>query len=324
VPDATSQCAREPTARDALSRSIVPCARSSRIADLLELLRMSPPFEGSLESRRVRYDESEFAFKLPADTLVTDVSARGVESQWLEPPGVPHDRFLLYLHGGGYVQGSCRSHRHLAAAIALSGGASALVPNYRRAPECRFPAAVDDAVSAFLYMLDRGVPARSIVVAGDSAGGGLAIACVIRLRDAGRALPAAIVCLSPWVDLTCRAVSYDTHATKDRVLRGFDLQTMARTYLGDAPAEDPLASPMRADLGGLPDLLIQVGSEEILLDDAVQLAERAAAAGVNTTLQVWERMIHVWQWYGPLLDEAQMAVAEIGAFLNARFSRVAV
>ncbi len=225
---------------------------------------------------------------------------------------------MLYLHGGGYVIGSPRSHRHLAAAIATAAGSSALLLEYRCAPEAPFPAAVDDAVAAYRWLLDQGVSAGGIAIAGDSAGGGLTVATLLALRDAGLALPAAGVCISPWVDLTCSGASYATKAVADPIVKRAGVDEMARAYLGAADRRTPLASPLFADLRGLPPLLIQVGSEEVLLDDSVQLAERARAAGVDTTLEVWDQMIHVWHWFLPLLDEAEEAVAAVGRFAGAR------
>jgi len=228
---------------------------------------------------------------------------------------------VLYLHGGGYVIGSPRSHRHLAAAIAAAAGTSALLLEYRCAPESPFPAAVDDAVAAYRWLLDQGISAGGLVIAGDSAGGGLTVATLLALRDGGVPLPAAGVCISPWVDLTCSGASYSTKAASDPIVKKAGVEEMARAYLGMADRRTPLASPLFADLRGLPPLLIQVGSEEVLLDDATQLAERARAAGVDTTLEVWDQMVHVWHWFLPLLDEAEEAIGTIGRFARARMTR---
>jgi acetyl esterase/lipase len=228
----------------------------------------------------------------------------------------------LYLHGGGYCIGSPRSHRHLAAALAVAMHAIAIVPDYRLAPEHPFPAALDDAVSVYRGLVAEGAAPSRIVVAGDSAGGGLTVATLVALRDAAVALPAAAACLSPWTDLTCTAASYETKQAADPIVRRAGVGEMARAYLAGQDAKTPLASPLFADLHGLPPLLVQVGSDEVLLDDAVQLAERAKAAGVPATLEVWEDMIHVWPWFITLLDEAPKAVEAIAGFANAH-ARVA-
>ncbi|MGH7398349.1 MAG: alpha/beta hydrolase [Candidatus Rokuibacteriota bacterium] len=227
-------------------------------------------------------------------------------------------RVVLYLHGGGYVIGSPRSHRHLAAAIARAAATDALLLDYRLAPEHPYPAAVDDATAAYRWLLDQGVAPERIVIAGDSAGGGLTVAALLALREARVPLPAGGVCISPWVDLTCSGESYRTKAEVDPIVRRAGVEEMAKAYLGTTPPRSPMASPLFADLRGLPPLLIHVGGDEILLDDAVQLAERARAAGVEATLEVYDRMIHVWHWFLPMLDEAQAAVEAIGRFTRAR------
>jgi phosphinothricin tripeptide acetyl hydrolase len=246
------------------------------------------------------------------------VSAPVAPAEWLRPPGAVAGRVVLYLHGGGYVIGSPRSHRHLAAAIAAAAQASGLLLDYRLAPEHPFPGAVDDATAAYRWLLEQGVAPAHIVIGGDSAGGGLTVATLLALRDAELPMPAGGVCISPWVDLTFSGASYRTRAAVDPIVTRPGIDEMARAYLGATPARTPLASPLFADLRGLPPLLIHVGSDEVLLDDAVQLADRAKAAGVDATLEVWDRMIHVWHWFLPMLDEAQSAVDGIGRFVQAR------
>ena len=280
-----------------------------------------PPSESlTIAERRAQYERAEKVFPTPPEVKVERVTAPAAPAEWLRPPSAAPGRVVLYLHGGGYVIGSPRSHRHLAAAIATAAGSSALLLEYRCAPESPFPAALDDAVAAYRWLLDQGVSAGGIAIAGDSAGGGLTVATLLALRDAGLPLPVAGVCISPWVDLTCSGASYATKADADPIVKRAGVDEMARAYLGARDRRTPLASPLFADLRGLPPLLIQVGSEEVLLDDSVQLAERARAAGVDTTLEVWDQMIHVWQWFLPMLDEAEEAVAAIGRFAGARMT----
>lgn len=276
------------------------------------------PAPETIAERRAQYDKAERVFKTAPEVQVDSVRAPQVAAEWLVPQGVRADAAVLYLHGGGYVIGSARSHRHLAAAIASAADVAALLPDYRLAPEHPFPAAVDDAVAACGWLLGRGIPPGRIVVAGDSAGGGLTVATLLALRDKGQPLPAAGVCISPWVDLTCSGASYVTRAEADPMVRREGVLEMAKAYLAGADAKTPLASPLHADLRGLPPLLIHVGSDEVLLDDAVQLAGQAKAAGVEATLEVWQEMIHVWHWFLPMLDEAERAVARIGEFVKAR------
>jgi monoterpene epsilon-lactone hydrolase len=271
------------------------------------------PAPADLAARRAQYDKAERVFKTPADVTV-EVVRTPRPAEWLVPAGARTDGAVLYLHGGGYVIGSPRSHRHVAAACAAASGIAGLLPDYRLAPEHPFPAAVEDATAAYGWLLDRGIAPGRIVVAGDSAGGGLTVATLLALRDAGRPLPAAGVCISPWVDLTCSLPSYTTRAANDPIVTREGVAEMARAYLAGSDAKAPLASPLHADLRGLPPLLIQVGRDEVLLDDSVQLAAQAKAAGVDAALEVWDDMIHVWHWFLPMLDEAERAVARIGDF----------
>jgi epsilon-lactone hydrolase len=282
------------------------------------LAKLPPADSLTVAERRAQYERAEKVFPTPPEVKVERVAAPAAPAEWLTPPTAEGRRVVLYLHGGGYVIGSPRSHRHLAAAIATAAGARALLLDYRLAPEHPFPAAVDDAVAAYRWLLDAGTTPGGIVIAGDSAGGGLTMATLLALRDARVPLPGAGVCISPWVDLTCSGATYATRAAADPIVRRAGVAEMAGAYLGARDARTPLASPLFADLRGLPPLLIHVGDAEVLLDDSVQLAARARAASVDTTIEVWDRMIHVWHWFLPMLDEAQAAVDAIGAFARAR------
>jgi phosphinothricin tripeptide acetyl hydrolase len=246
------------------------------------------------------------------------VSAPAAPAEWLRPPGAVAGRVVLYLHGGGYVIGSPRSHRHLAAAIARAAGTPALLPDYRLAPEHPFPAALEDAVAAYEWLLARGIAPERIVVAGDSAGGGLTVATLLALRDRGLPTPGGGVCISPWVDLTCSGGSYATKAAADPIVLRQSVAMMAQAYAGTGDFKAPLVSPLFADLRRLPPLLVQVGSDEVLLDDARGLAERARAAGVDVRFEEWPAMVHVWPWFLGMLDEAERAVGVIGEFVRAR------
>lgn len=282
------------------------------------LAKLPPSDSLTTAERRAQYERAEKVFPTPPDVKVERVNVPAAPAEWLRPPSAVPGRVVLYLHGGGYVIGSPRSHRHLAAAIAGAAGASALLLDYRLAPEHPFPAAVEDATAAYRWLLDQAIAPEHIVIAGDSAGGGLTVATLLALREARVPLPAGGVCISPWVDLTCSGASYATKAAADPIVRRAGVEEMARAYLGATPPRTPLASPLFADLRGLPPLLIHVGSDEVLLDDAVQLAERAKAAGVDATLEIYDRMIHVWHWFLPMLDEAQTAVEAIGRFVRSR------
>ncbi len=282
------------------------------------LAKLPPTDTMTIAERRAQYERAEKAFPTPPEVKIERVGAPAAPAEWLRPPSAVAGRVVLYLHGGGYVIGSPRSHRHLAAAIAVSTGASALLLDYRLAPEHPYPAAVDDATAAYRWLLDQGIAPGHVLIAGDSAGGGLTVATLLALKEAGTPLPAGGVCISPWVDLTCSGESYKTRAEADPIVRRAGVEEMARAYLGATAPRTPLASPLFADLHGLPPLLIHVGDAGVLLEHAIQLAARAKAAGVDATLEVWDRMIHVWHWFLPMLDEAQSAVDGIGRFTRAR------
>ena len=268
----------------------------------------------SLDEMRARLDELGNLFPVPADVTVTQTNAGGVPACWLDAPGVDHSRVLMYLHGGGYVGGSARSHGELAARLARATGARALVLDYRLAPAHPIPGALEDAVTAWRWLLHQGVAPGSAVLAGDSAGGGLAAATMVALREAGDPLPAAAALLSPWTDLTGSGPSMATKAGVDPVLTAARQAAMARDYAGDADLADPRLSPLFADLTGLPPLLVHAGSAELLLDDGRRLAEAAGRAGVAVSFEEAADMPHVWHIIA-VAPEATAATGRIGAFL---------
>jgi epsilon-lactone hydrolase len=253
----------------------------------------------------------------PPDNVQTEaVDAGGVRAEWVTAPPADPQRVMLYRHGGGYVVGSIATHRGLAGRLSQAARARVLLIDYRLAPEHPFPAALEDATAAYRWLLAGGFTPARLTIAGDSAGGGLTVATLVALRDAGQPLPAAGVCLSPWTDLEGLGDSATTKAGVDPIVQKDMLLRMASCYLGETPPRTPLAAPLYADLQGLPPLLVQVGTSEILLDDALRLAERATAAGVAVTLEPWEGMIHVWQLCAPMLPEGQEAIERIGAFVR--------
>ncbi|MGK2914135.1 MAG: alpha/beta hydrolase [Porticoccaceae bacterium] len=290
---------------------------------LLELLWKNYPGPSNYEKMKDKVDKmrDNFArttrsFTAPADTLVEAVDVDGIPAEWVSAPGVEQDRVLLYLHGGGYVIGSLDSHRGLVARLSKAANCRALALDYRLAPEHRYPAAVEDATKAYRWLLARGIAPGKLAIAGDSAGGGLTMATLVALRDAGDPLPAAAAPISPWVDLEGTGESLKTRLDVDPMVEPGGLFGMAKIYLGDADPRQPTASPLYADMAGLPPLLIQVGDLETLLDDSTRLAARAQAAGVDVTLEVWPEMVHVWQLFAPMLPEGREAIVRIGAFLQ--------
>ena len=291
---------------------------SPQIAMLVEMLRSAPPLPQTMDihERRQHMEELTRSAPLPEGARFTPVEAGSVPCEWVEAPGATTKGTLLYLHGGGYTIGSVRTHRALVARLASATGARALTVDYRLGPEHPFPAAVDDALAAYRWLVRTGVEPRRIVVAGDSAGGGLTVALLLALRDAGEALPAAGVCISPWTDLAGEGTSMTSHADRDPIVQRDGLLQMAAAYLAGQDPRAPLASPIHADLRGLPPLLVHVGTAETLLDDATRPAERARAADVAVDLEVWDDMIHVWHAFAPLLPEADEAIARIGTWVR--------
>ena len=255
-----------------------------------------------------------------AGVRIVPVRAGSVPGEWVTPKHAGADKVLLYLHGGAWVMGSPRTHRALVAGLARGAGVRALSLGYRLAPEHPYPAPLDDCVAAYDWLLAQGIDPGRIVVAGDSAGGNLALALLLRLRDAGTPLPAGAVLLSPATDLGLGGASHVTRKELDPFLAKADLGTFIAAYAGAQDPRDPYLSPLGADLHGLPPLLIHVGDHEVLLDDAVRLGERARAAGVEERTVVWPGMMHVFQVFAPFLPEARRANREIAAFIQSRLS----
>lgn len=291
---------------------------SAEITKLKALLRdKALPAATSIEQRRALMEK--LAFRVAADIAVESINITGRHAEWVRAPGVDDARVLLYLHGGGYVMGSPNTHRALAGELSRAAAAAVLLPDYRLAPEAPFPAAVDDAVAVYAWLLAQGHQPSHLAIAGDSAGGGLTVATLIALRDKAVPQPRCAVCLSPWSDLNCSNASYQTRAAADPMITTADITMMAAAYLKGADPKSPLASPNRADLSGLPPLLIHVGRDELLLDDAVVLHEAARSAGVTSTLEIWDDMIHVWHAFHPMLPEGRQGIARIGEYLRGQW-----
>ncbi len=271
---------------------------------------------GRMAELRAEYDELAEGHLIGGDVSYQRVEAGGVSAEWLSGPRVRDDYAMLYLHGGCYGSGSVETHRELMTRLSIAAGMRVLGLNYRLAPAHPFPAAVEDASAAYRWLIGTGIEPARIALAGDSAGAGLALATTVAIRDEGLALPGALVCISPWVDLAVTGASMETKAVEDPVVSREMLLGWAKLYLGERDPRTPLASPLYADLQGLPPLLIQVGSAEVLLDDSTRLADRASAAGISTTLEVWPDMIHVWQSFAAILPEGRQAIERIGEFVR--------
>jgi epsilon-lactone hydrolase len=283
----------------------------------LPALLTSRPRPSSVAERRERLDALGDAYRTASDVRLEPVSADGVPAEWSIAPGADASRVLLYLHGGGFSVGSIVSHRAMVTETGRAAQARTLAIDYRRTPEHPFPAALDDALTAYRWLLAQGVQPRRIAIGGDSAGGGLTLALMVSLRERGLPLPACGWCISPWVDMEARGETYATKAAIDPMISKEYILELAGWYLSGTAPQTPLAAPVHADLTGLPPLLIQVGSAETLLDDSITIAERAGAADVRVTLEIWPHMIHAWPLFHQQLSDGRRAIAAAGSFIRA-------
>lgn len=295
----------------------MPSEAFEQVVAFLRATATDPSVVPTIEESRAALEQTGAMFPVPADVEVTPVRLAGVGCERFRPAGVPAGRgLLLYFHGGAYIGGSLASHRALTARLARSCGCEAIAVDYRLAPEHPYPAGLDDALAVYGHLLDGGAVPEQVVVAGDSAGGGLATAALLRLRDDALPLPAGAVLLSPWLDLTLSGAAVTDRAPVDPILRPEPLARSALAYGGDN-LRDPLVSPVFADPAGLPPLLVLVGTAEILLDDSRTFADVASAAGVSVTLEVEEDLVHVW----PFVDgipESDAALERIGSWVRQR------
>jgi epsilon-lactone hydrolase len=289
-----------------------------QLESLIGLIKSSPSLANA-DIKAMRAAAEQMGQMLPVDPVAkfAAIEAGPVKAEWCITPDADEGRMILYLHGGGYVSGSPAVYRSLAANLSRAAKARVLMIDYRLAPEHPFPAAVEDSVASYRWLLAQDIEPARIVIAGDSAGGGLTAATLVALRDAELPLPAAGVLLSPMVDLEGTGESMKTKAPEDPIVQKEQV-AIVKLYLNGKDPRTPLAAPLYADLTGLPPLLIQVGTSECLLDDSTRLAERATKAGVKVTLEQWDKMIHVWQLFASMLDEGQQAVDRIGEYVRAK------
>jgi monoterpene epsilon-lactone hydrolase len=286
--------------------------------DALDQLLRDGPLDigGDVDIQRPVFEAMAGAQPLPSDVAVTRRLVGGIPVIDIEIAAVNTTDVILYFHGGGYALGSASASVGLASDLSRQAKTRAISVDYRLAPEHPHPAAVDDALAAYRGLLEEGQPASRLAVAGESAGAGLTLATLITIRDAGLPLPCAAVLMSPWADLTLSAASMVSKAAVDPVLSAAALRRRADDYVGTFDRAAPLVSPLFADLHGLPPLLIQAGSHEILIDDATRLAARAAAADLTVSLEITAGVPHVFQGFAGILDEAGTALANAGAFIR--------
>ncbi|WNG17582.1 alpha/beta hydrolase [Cystobacter fuscus] len=288
-------------------------ARNAAEMEALLAYLETRPWPDGVNEARAHYDA--LGTPIAPDIGIEQVSIEGVNAQVLTPPDSDADRALLYLHGGGYVFGSLKSHAGMVAEVARAARCRVLQLDYRRAPEHPFPAAVEDAVTAYQWLLRRGLTPERITIAGDSAGGGLVLAMLVACRSQGLPLAGAAVCLSPWVDLEATGESYRTRESVDPLVQRKVVNQVIRLYLNGQDPRAPTASPIHADLTGFPPLLVQVGEREILFSDSEALAKKARAHGVDVTFEEWPGMVHVWHLHYPRLSSGREAIERIGRFV---------
>jgi monoterpene epsilon-lactone hydrolase len=257
--------------------------------------------------------------KMPAQIKVSPITIDGLSAEWLLPSQATPDQFILYFHGGGYVSGSCQTHRAIVAKLVQGGKAGLLLFDYRLAPEHPFPAALEDSMAVYRWLLARSVSPAHIVFAGESAGGGLCLAALLALRDQGLPLPAAAVAISPWTDLKCTGESYRT--ANDPLPPEGSWTVFSSYYVKDHDPGLPWISPLYGDLYGLPPLLIYIGADEFCLDDSTRFAEKAKNSGVDVTLRVGQGMVHCFPLLSPLFPEAKEAMLEIRTFINTHLNQ---
>jgi acetyl esterase/lipase len=283
---------------------------------LVALMESQETLDMPIPERRAMVEEMSMVTPPPGDVTYEEVDAAGVPSEWVTAPGATADRTIFYVHGGAYTICSPRTHRRLTAELSRASGYRVLAIDYRLAPEHPFPAAVEDAVAAYRWLLEGGTAPEHVAIAGDSAGGGLTIATLVSARDQGIPLPAAAVTISPWADLEMTGESMDAKASADPMIDRERLKDSADAYLDGTDARTPLASPIYADLTGLPPLFIHVGGRETLLDDSHRLAAKAQTDGVDVTLEVEDEMIHVWHLFVGIAPESEAGCRRVADFVK--------
>ncbi len=290
---------------------------------VIKQIQSRPSLESiGVKQYRALLEKSAAMFKIDKTIIYEQINVGSVQGAWLTPNNFTGRRIILYLHGGGFIAGSINSHRDLAARIAKASNAKLLIINYRLAPEHKFPVGLNDAFDTYKWLINKQILPKNIVIAGDSAGGGLALSLLLLIKQKGLAMPGCAVFLSPWIDLECRGKSHLKNKSKDPMLNHDMLWSTVKLYTGAnkntnvVNLSDPLISPINGDLTGLCPMLIQAGSCEILEDDAVMLAEKAQNSGIENDLEIWEGMFHVWQYFARYLHEGQEAIEKIGTFIK--------
>ena len=281
-------------------------------------MKRKPPGESALVNfTRRRFEPPAWIVGLHSLRMNIRRVNEPVKGEWILPDGASDEKSVLYyLHGGGYISGSAKTNRPVTILLARRLKRRVFSLDYRLAPEHHFPAGLDDALTGYRWLLSSGINPKNISVAGDSAGGGMTLALAMRLRNSGEPLPACLVCLSPWTDMTGSGESITANSECDPMFAGEDIARYASAYLGRGSRYDPLASPLLGDLSGLPPVLLQVGRREVLLDDARAVHAKVVAAGGSSELRIFDRVFHGWHFGTPFVPESRRALREITAFIN--------
>jgi acetyl esterase/lipase len=282
-------------------------------------MKRKPPGEaGLVDFTRRRFEPPTWIVALHSLGIVIRQADEPVKGEWILPDSAWDDTSVIYyLHGGGYISGSAKTNRPVTIPLARRLKRRVFALDYRLAPEHHFPAGLDDALAGYQWLISTGINPRNITVAGDSAGGGMTLALAMRLRDSGEPLPACLVCLSPWTDMTGSGQSITANSDLDPMFAAEDIERYASAYLGHAAQHDPLASPLLGNLAGLPPLLLQVGRNEVLLDDARAVHAKVVAAGGSSKLRIFDRVFHGWHFGTPFVPESRTALREIAEFVRA-------
>jgi len=295
----------------------------SKICRILTKRMIGSAFDPNLTMSEIRIHmekATKMAF-LPAKTKVEKITINDIPSEWISGKNANEENVILYLHGGGYNTGSPSTHREFAAHVSNASHAKILLPDYRLAPENPFPAALEDALASYKWLLDNGYSNEKIAIAGESAGGGLTLATCLSVRDSGDPLPSSITCISPWTDLEMTGESVKTLEEIDPMLNLASIQIMASNYIDTNDSRSPFISPIHADFKDFPPMLIHVGSDEMLLDDSKRVSDKAKQDDINVTLRVYDNMWHFFHVFYRLMPEAKAATKEIGDFIQKHYTQ---
>lgn len=295
-----------------------PSIRSRILSAMLKYKSKNPQTKKGIKLDIIRQKVDDYAqrYRVPKDIVIESLSQGDIRGEWQIPDNAPTQSCIFYLHGGGYTIGSPGGHRAMTVGLAQASTTKVFSLDYRLSPENRFPAAVDDALLGYNWLLEQGFSPSNIVVAGDSAGGGLAMALMLKLKDHNISRPSGVILLSPWTDLSLSGDSVMENGKKCAMLNKIILQKCAESYLNGEDSSNPMASPLFGDMSGMPPLLIYVSTTEAIRDDSLRLEEKAKKSGVQVKLNIWNKQPHAWPAFYPFTPESKQCVLEMGDFVK--------